>query len=107
MIVVMRGVLKLAKKVKCEVCGKEYLETNPEYGCPYCNEKEKGDRNVIANAMKIVGVIIVIISFFSNANIEVTFWGGLYFFVLHGVYLLAFFAVAEIIQILHDIRRKL
>lgn len=104
----------MAKKVKCEICGKEFEMTNPEDGCPYCNGKEDddkcvvtNDKNIIASAIKIVGIIIVVISFFLNKDVEVTFWEGLYFFALHGVYLLGFFAAAEVIQILHDIRRKL
>ena len=114
MIAVMRGVCKLAKRVKCEVCGKEFKMTKPEEGCPYCNGNENNDKYVVANdkntiasAIKIVGIISVVISFFLNKDVQVTFWEGLYFFALHVVYLLGFCAVAEVIQILHDIRRKL
>lgn len=103
----------MAKKVKCEVCGKEFEMTNPEYGCPYCNSNENNDtivttndKNIIASALKIVGVIIVVLSFLLNKDTEVNFIEGLYFFVLHGVYLLGFLSLAEIIQILHDIRNK-
>lgn len=108
-----RSVRKLSKKVKCEICGKEFEMTNPEYGCPYCNGNENNDKvattndkNIIASALKIVGVIIVVLSFLLNKDTEVNFIEGLYFFVLHGVYLLGFFSLAEIIQILHDIRNK-
>ena len=101
-----RSVRKLSKKVKCEVCGKEFEMTNPEYGCPYCNGNENNDKNIIASALKIVGVIIVVLSFLLNKDTEVNFIEGLYFFVLHGVYLLGFLSLAEIIQILHDIRNK-
>ena len=108
-----RSVRKLAKKVKCEVCGKEFEMTNPEYGCPYCNGNENNDKtvttndkNIIASALKIVGVIIVVLSFLLNKDTEVNFIEGLYFFVLHGLYLLGFLSLAEIIQILHDIRNK-
>ena len=97
----------MAKKVKCDVCGREYEQTNEAYGCPYCHEKEIPDRNIIALAIKIAGIIIVVLSFLMKKDVQVTFDGGLYFFGLHLVYLLGFFAVAEIIQILHDIRRKL
>ena len=103
----------MSKKVKCEVCGKEFEMTTLEYGCPYCNGNENNDKtittndkNIIASALKIVGVIIVVLSFLLNKDTEVNFIEGLYFFVLHGVYLLGFLSLAEIIQILHDIRNK-
>ena len=108
----------MSKLVKCEKCGREFEMTNPEYGCPYCNKEEHNrvsksyDKNTIAVLLRIVGYVLFIIGIiggiiFSNLGYKFNFAVMITIWICFGVSALMFFAFAEIIQILHDIRRKL
>lgn len=109
----------MAEKVKCEVCGKEFEMINPEYGCPYCHgnmESEDYNHNSVSSILKIVGWIILMIGFIgsiilgssvhfdnsSDFNYAIMIVGCM----STGISSLVLFAFAEVIQILHDIRRK-
>ena len=118
-IIILKGVLHLAKKVKCEICGREFEMTKPEDGCPYCHGKqveEAHDRNSMAGILKGAGWLIFIIGFigsiilgssvhfdsYSDFNYVVMMIG----WISTGVSSLFLFAFSEIIQILHDIRKN-
>lgn len=102
-------------KVKCEVCGNEYEMTNPEYGCPFCHDKNNNDaiftfnNNLIATILKIIAWIAIILGFAGGIIIgsEETTVLMYITWVVCGMFSVFCFAIAEIIQILHDIRKKL
>lgn len=106
-------------KIYCNNCEKEITPIDNK--CPKCGLKVEdnvikentiskevfSNKNTISQIVKVLGVIIVIISFISLKDERVTFLGGLLTLLWHGCMLLCFFVVAEFLQILHDIRRKI
>lgn len=102
-------------KIRCEKCGRMYYLTNPEKGCPFCAETEaSGDKNLVANTLKILGWSILVVGFVGGIILgqNIYEYGGndfnyvamLISWLSCGVSAVFFFALAEIIQILHDIR---
>lgn len=107
------------QKVYCNNCEKEITPVDNK--CPKCGLefednviKENtisteflSNKNTISQIVKVLGVVIVIINFISLKDESVSFLSGLLILLWHGCMLLSFFVVAEFLQILHDIRRKI
>lgn len=98
-------------KVRCEVCGKKYYMINPEYGCPYCNNEETtNSSNSVSTVLKGVAGIAIFLGFAGGVIIGNEVDSIVYAFIiwgLCGIFAVFCFALAEIIQILHDIREKI
>ena len=97
-------------KIRCEVCGKKYYMINPEYKCPYCNNENTTKFNNISTILKIMAWIVIFLGFAGGAIIgnetdSSVFW--LIIWGVCGIFAVFYFALAEIIQILHDIREKI
>ncbi len=114
------------EKVKCVNCGKEFYQTNPKKGCPYCNnlkeystenynvrlENIMKEKNTISSILKVIAWIIIVLGFIlgfilgQNEYDEIEFSSLMTIWLTYGGVSLGIFALAEIIQILHDIRFK-
>lgn len=108
-------------KIRCVKCGKLFYTNNPEEGCPFCAEEEENptsvDKNTIANILKILGWCILVVGFvggiilgqniYEYGRYEFNYVAMLISWLSCGISAVFFFALAEIIQILHDIRSKI
>lgn len=112
------------KKIKCVNCGREVKDL--EKGCPYCNnlkeytenldmrlEKIMQEKNTISSILKVIAWIIIVLGFIlgfilgQNKYDEIEFSSLITIWLTYGGISLGIFALAEIIQILHDIRFKI
>lgn len=112
------------KKTKCVNCGREVKDL--EKGCPYCNnlkeytenldmrlEKIMQEKNTISSILKVIAWIIIVLGFIlgfilgQNKYDEIEFSSLITIWLTYGGISLGIFALAEIIQILHDIRFKI
>ena len=113
------------KKTKCVNCGREVKDL--EKGCPYCNnlkeyntenldmrlEKIMQEKNTISSILKIIAWILIVLSFIlgfilgRNEYDDIEFSSLMTIWLTYGGISLGIFALAEIIQILHDIRFKI
>lgn len=113
------------KKIKCVNCGREVKDL--EKGCPYCNnlkeyntenldmrlEKIMQEKNTISSILKVIAWIIIVLGFIlgfilgQNEYDEIEFSSLITIWLTYGGISLGIFALAEIIQILHDIRFKI
>jgi len=111
--------------IKCPNCGKELKDYDIEKGCPYC-EKEfefdysailkrnqiKKENNTISTTLKVVAWIIFVIGLILGFVLGVDEYEELYLplmleiWFMYGIAFLGTYSLAEIIQILHDIRLK-
>ena len=112
------------KKIKCVNCGREVKDL--EKGCPYCNnlkeyntenldmrlEKIMQEKNTISSILKVIAWIIIVLGFIlgfilgQNEYDEIEFSSLMTIWLTYGGISLGIFALAEIIQILHDIGLK-
>lgn len=113
------------KKIKCVNCGREVKDL--EKGCSYCNylkeyntenldirlEKIMQEKNTISSILKVIAWIIIVLGFIlgfilgQNEYDEIEFSSLMTIWLTYGAISLGIFALAEIIQILHDIRFKI
>lgn len=113
------------KKIKCVNCGREVKDL--EKGCSYCNnlkeyntenldirlEKIMQEKNTISSILKVIAWIIIVLGFIlgfilgQNEYDEIEFSSLITIWLTYGAISLGIFALAEIIQILHDIRFKI
>ena len=113
------------KKIKCVNCGREVKDL--EKGCPYCNnlkeyntenlnmrlEKIMQEKNTISSILKVIAWIIIVLGFIlgfilgQNKYDEIEFSSLITIWLTYGGISLGIFALAEIIQILNDIRFKI
>lgn len=113
---------KNSKKIKCINCGREVKDL--EKGCPYCNnlkeyntenynvrlENIMKEKNTISSILKVIAWIIIVLGFIlgfllgQNEYDEIEFSSLMTIWLTYGGVSLGIFALAEIIQILHDIR---
>ena len=113
---------KNGKKIKCVNCGREVKDL--EKGCPYCNnlkeyntenldmrlEKIMQEKNTISSILKVIAWIIIVLGFIlgfilgQNEYDEIEFSSLMTIWLTYDGVSLGIFALAEIIQILHDIR---
>lgn len=113
------------KRIKCVNCGRDIK--NEEKGCPYCNNSKEyytenyntrleniiKEKNTISSILKIIAWIIIFIGFIlgfiigKNSYDEIEFITLITIWLIYGGISLGIFALAEIIQILHDIRFKM
>ena len=113
------------KKVKCVNCGREVQDL--EKGCPYCDnlkeyntenlnmrlERIMQEKNTISSILKVIawGLVVLgfILGFISGRNEynDIEFGLLMTIWLTYGGISLGIFALAEIIQILHDIRFKI
>lgn len=113
------------KKIKCVNCGREVKDL--EKGCPYCNnlkeyntenynvrlENIMKEKNTISSILKVIAWIIIVLGFIlgfilgQNEYDEIEFSSLMTIWLTYGGISLGIFALAEIIQILHDIRFKI
>lgn len=113
-----------SKKIKCVNCGREVKDL--EKGCPYCNnlkeyytenlnmrlEEIMQEKNTISSILKVIAWIIIVLGFIlgfilgQNEYDEIEFSSLMTIWLTYGGVSLGIFALAEIIQILHDIRFK-
>lgn len=113
------------KKIKCVNCGREVKGL--EKGCSYCNnlkeyntenldmrlEKIMQEKNTISSILKVIAWIIIVLGFIlgfilgQNEYDEIEFSSLMTIWLTYGAISLGIFALAEIIQILHDIRFKI
>lgn len=116
---------KNGKKIKCVNCGREVKDL--EKGCPYCNNLKKyntenynvrlenimKEKNTISSILKVIAWIIIVLGFIlgfilgQNEYDEIEFSSLMTIWLTYGGVSLGIFALAEIIQILHDIRFKI
>ena len=114
-----------SKKIKCVICGREVKEL--EKGCPYCNnlkeyytenlnmrlEEIMQEKNTVSSILKVIAWIIIILGFIlgfilgKNEYDDIEFSSLITIWLTYGGVSLGVFALAEIIQILHDIRFKI
>lgn len=108
-------------KIRCEKCGKKFYVINSKAECPFCSEKgEKStvdNKNTVANLIKILGWCILAVGFFGgiiigqslyeNGISELNYIAMFISWLSCGIASILFFALAEVIQILHDIRFNL
>ena len=114
-----------SKKIKCVICGREV--TDVEKGCPYCNnlkeyytenlnmrlEEIMQEKNTVSSILKVIAWIIIILGFIlgfilgKNEYDDIEFSSLITIWLTYGGVSLGVFALAEIIQILHDIRFKI
>lgn len=106
------------EKTKCVNCGKEIYIADLEKGCPYCSGNETNNisskGNTISIVLRVIGWIIIISGFivgiFLGRNIyeygryEFNYVAMLICWFSCGISAVLFFALGEVIQILHDIR---
>ena len=110
------------KKTKCVNCGREVKDL--EKGCPYCNnlkeyntenldmrlEKIMQEKNTISSILKIIAWVLIVLGFIlgfilgKNEYDDIEFSSLMTIWLTYGGISLGIFALAEIIQILHDIR---
>lgn len=113
------------KKTKCVNCGREVKDL--EKGCPYCNnlkeyntenldmrlEKIMQEKNTISSILKIIAWVLIVLGFIlgfilgKNEYDDIEFSSLMTIWLTYGGISLGIFALAEIIQILHDIRFKI
>ncbi len=113
------------EKIKCVNCGREVKDS--EKGCPYCNnlkeyttekidmrsEKIMKEDNTISVVLKVVAWITSVLGFILGFILGTDKYGSIEFsllittWLIYGGISLGVFALAEIIQILHDIRFKI
>ena len=113
---------KNSKKIKCINCGREVKDL--EKGCPYCNnlkeyntenynvrlENIMKEKNTISSILKVIAWIIIVLGVIlgfilgQNEYDEIEFSSLMTIWLTYGGVSLGIFALAEIIQILHDIR---
>lgn len=113
-----------SKKVKCSNCGREVKDL--EKGCTYCNNSKEyntenynvklesimREKNLISSVLKVIGWITLIVGFILGFVLGKDTYGNIEFISLLQVWLvycgvfLSIYTLAEIIQILHDIRFK-
>lgn len=113
------------KKIKCVNCGREVKDL--EKGCSYCNnlkeyntenldirlEKIMQEKNTISSILKVIAWIIIVLGFIlgfilgQNEYDEIEFSSLMTIWLTYDGVSLGIFALAEIIQILHDIRFKI
>lgn len=113
-----------SKKVKCANCGREVKDL--EKGCSYCNnskeyntenynmklENIRKEKNTIASILKVIAWITLIGGFILGFVLGKDEYGDIEFisllqvWLMYGGVFLGIYALAEIIQILHDIRFK-
>lgn len=114
-----------SKKIKCVICGREVKDL--EKGCPYCNnlkeyytenlnmrlEEIMQEKNTVSSILKVIAWIIIILGFIlgfilgKNEYDDIEFSSLITIWLTYGGVSLGVFALAEIIQILHDIRFKI
>lgn len=114
-----------SKKVKCVNCGRVVKDL--EKGCPYCDnlkdynteniderlEKIMKEKNAISSILKVLAWITIVLGFIlgfvsgRNEYDEIEFGALMSIWLTYGGISLGIFALAEIIQILHDIRFKI
>ena len=106
-------------EIKCEICGRVIHDL--KNGCPYCSsdnsesseelyEVKDNKVNSLASLIKILGwitAIVFIIAFLASTDLSNFFVVILIIVAILLGCLLPFYASAEVIQILHDIRYKL
>lgn len=98
------------EKTKCVNCGKEIYIADLEKGCPYCSGNETNDisskDNTISIVLRVIGWLIIFISFIGGIVLghEFDYVIMLICWISCGVSAVLFFALGEVIQILHDIR---
>lgn len=115
---------KSNKKTKCVNCGREVKDL--EKGCPFCNNSKEyntenynvrlenimKEKNTISSILKVIAWIIIALGFIlgfilgQNEYDEIEFSSLMTTWLTYGGVSLGIFALAEIIQILHDIRFK-
>ncbi|MGM9876917.1 MAG: hypothetical protein ACI310_06820 [Bacilli bacterium] len=115
---------KSNKKIKCVNCGREVKDL--EKGCSYCNNSKEyntenynvrlenimKEKNTISSILKVIAWIIIVLGFIlgfilgQNEYDEIEFSSLMTIWLTYGGVSLGIFALAEIIQILHDIRFK-
>lgn len=106
---------------KCPKCG---LEFNPDVSDlrPFNEPKyessseevsiEYGSKNTISSVLKVIAWIILIVGFIVGIVLgrdqfdDFSFGLALSYWITYGIAFLGIYSVAEIIQILHDIREK-
>lgn len=113
------------KKTKCVNCGREVKDL--EKGCPYCNnlkeyntenldmrlEKIMQEKNTISSILKIIAWVLIVLGFIlgfilgKNEYDDIEFSSLMTIWLTYSGISLGIFALAEIIQILHDIRFKI
>lgn len=117
--------LEDCKKNKCVNCGREVKDI--EKGCKYCDglkeyytndykdklEIIKKEKNTISSVLIVIAWIILILGFIMGFIISVDEYDELSFPIMIevwgicGISFLFIYSIGEIIQILHDIRKKI
>lgn len=112
------------KKITCVNCGREVKDL--EKGCPYCNslteyntenidmrlEQIMQEKNTISSVLKVIAWVLIVLGFIlgftlgKNEYDDIEFGSLITTWLTYGGLSLGIFALAEIIQILHDIRFK-